>query len=266
MPFITPLEDMFKKNPIQKWSELHPDVGNEFYALDGSLVRRGDKALPAHDLRPAVLANSKVVVGDLIPSTSWGASLSNMLTWDSWDALRKPLIKMNSNVCELCGSKCKRIEVHEKWLYNVPIGDGAVETYNQKSALFGTQLLNGLMTLCSYCHRCFHLGREEVNGTLNESLERLAILNNWHPENVRRYHTAVFTRWRSNSNFLWRLDLANIDHPDGGVTLKAQWRESGDGSRVLTAKTQWSDELVTVLLNIPWRFEGEVDFRAPNAP
>ncbi len=266
MPFLPPLESIFKKNPISRWSELNPEVGDVFYALDGSLIRRGDKTLPALEFRPAILANSKVVVGDLIPSTSWGANLANMLTWESWDALRKPLIAKNNNVCELCGSKYKSLDVHEKWLYNAPLKEQVESAERERQTFFGTQVLYGLMTLCRHCHRCFHLGREKINGTLDESLERIAILNNWGAGEVREYYNMIGDRWTYNSAFKWRLDLRQINHPDGGVTIKKEWKLYKEGSRVLVAKTQWSDEHATILLNVPWRFEGESEFRKPNAP
>lgn len=211
---------MFSKNVIRSWDELPKELGDAFHDLNGNLIRRGDVGRPDIELLPRVLTNSKVVVGDLIPQTSWGASLANMLTKGSWDALRKPLIARHNNVCELCGGRFDSLDVHEVWSYNRPTAEQVKSSALDGGSFFGTQLLDGLMAICKDCHRCFHLGREKVNGTLGQTLSRLALLNNWSTEEVDNYYSIIGERWEANSDFFWQLDLANIDHPDGGVTIK----------------------------------------------
>ncbi|MDS9628928.1 hypothetical protein [Pseudomonas aeruginosa] len=261
MAFLTPLERIFSKNPMRSWDDLPSGLGDLFHDLNGNEIRRGDVGRPSLELLPRVLTNSKVVVGDLIPATSWGASLANMLTRASWDALRKPLIARHNNICELCGGRFNTLDVHEVWSYNRPTAEQMKSAEASGGSFFGTQRLDGLMAICSECHRCFHLGREKVNGTLEKTLARLALLNNWSQVDIERYYNVVGDRWKENSEFLWELDLANICHPDGGITIKKDWKQHSDDPRVFIAETKWNDQSVTVLLNVKWRYSGEKDFR-----
>ena len=54
-------------------------VVDQFHDLDGGAIERGESYLGAGRRLPAVLDTGKTVVGDLIPVTSWGSSLANLL-------------------------------------------------------------------------------------------------------------------------------------------------------------------------------------------
>lgn len=171
--------------------------GDLFYMLDGRKIRRGEFTSGDLSRLPAVLDNNQTVCGDLIPSSSWGSSLANLLTKKSWDTLRHPLIEKNNHVCQLCGCKKKVLDVHEVWSYDFPKQEDLDQaSANENITAFGLQTLQGLMTICKKCHECFHLGLALVNGRLDIALERLAGLNCWDGEQVNDYyHTVVLVFW-----------------------------------------------------------------------
>ena len=246
----------FTKTPLTGWSQVAPMFGSAFRTSDGRTIRRHDR-FEINDRLPALLHPTRVVQGDLIPRTSWGASLSNLLTKKSWDALRHPLIAQQSNACELCGTAdLHRFDVHEVWCYRMP----AIETMRwaaERGALaFGVQALEGLMVLCQKCHACFHLGFAQSQGHLPAVLGRLRALNRWSKAEVDTYVRTVFQRHGVHSQAHWLLDFAKLTHPDGGLVFQGHWRLLDDGSGLLNKGDQF-----TGIGNIAWRFSKEKEWR-----
>jgi hypothetical protein len=188
-----PLSSLFQRTPIKKWDDVHEMFGDVFFDLDGNKIQRGQNLGSDRARRPAVINNERTVVGDLIPSTSWGSSLANLLTKQSWDCLRIPLIQKNHSVCELCGKSFNTLDVHEVWNYEFP-PENEWEQRNE-STVFGTQKLAGLMAICRDCHRCFHLGMAKVDGVLEPTLKRLAALN----AGQRTPSTHTVKRWQKDT-------------------------------------------------------------------
>lgn len=246
------LSSDYIRTPLSGWSSVPPSFGDEFYSLDGAVIRRGGE-LPINKRLPVLINNLRTAVGDMIPSTSWGSSLYNLLTKSSWDKLRHPLIENNSNVCELCGLKHRVMDVHEIWSYSIPevsdhrIGRGVFPRHA------GIQKLNGLMTLCHECHKCFHLGKAGIDGEFESVTNRLAAINNWGSDQLENYLSMVDKRWKLLSKFNWVLDFSSLIHPDGVFTIKSPWLNHSADDRFLTAPNRFGPPSVTAIIGHPWK-------------
>ncbi|MFK4132235.1 hypothetical protein ACI2KR_08070 [Pseudomonas luteola] len=254
------LTKVFQKRRLQDWANLSPCFSHVIHDLNGQPIPRSEK-LPSrtNSLLPALLDPKRVVTGDLIPFSSWGSSLANLLTRQSWNALRHPLINAHHHVCELCGDKRSSLDVHEIWEYSYPPASEMKKT--SQKAIFGIQKLKGLMAICNECHRCFHLGRELAQGTLGQTLERLAALNNWTGTEVDSYHATIEQRWEEANKLYWLLDLSDVAHPDGGLTVATPWALHPKDARFITRPSQFGNTNLTMLLETPWRFESEISWR-----
>lgn len=140
---------------------------------------------------------------DLIPKTSWGASLAGSLTPSSWSALRKPFIEKNGNRCQLCGQRGKAVsksiqdvDSHEVWSYE--------ETSDGKKI----QKLKGMLSLCSSCHLMFHLGFAKVDGKFDLTKRRLQRMEQLTDEEISIRINEIFKTWERRSAFEWEIDIS----------------------------------------------------------
>lgn len=251
---IAALENMFTPGPIKDWHSISPLLGNTFHTLDGHRIQRGDR-LSGHKRLPAVLDTHAVVVGDMIPMTSWGSSLANLLTKTSWDQLRHPLIDDHNRVCELCGQKQTTLDVHEVWSYFITESPkDAIRAPRPSGRPFGIQRLDRLMGLCKACHACFHLGKANVDGHLVVTLERLRLLNRWSKTDIDTYYAQLGKRWSLLNRFDWVLDLSRVHHPDGVITIKSPWRRLDERSLFLTAPNAYGEDNLTGIVGASWGF------------
>jgi hypothetical protein len=258
MALAIPLDSLFQRNEVIDWDDVHPMFGDVFCSLDGQIAFRGD--YPSDFVRrPAVIDNDRTVTGDLIPETAWGASLYNLLIPSAWNALRMPVLEHNHRVCELCGVQLSSLDVHETWDYEFPPDEEFAR--RDELTVFGVQRLTGLMTVCHNCHLCFHLGHANVQGRLSGTLDRLAALNNWSPDEVGHYDQTLIGRWERASEIHWMLDFQQIEHPQGGLTVSRAWRRHPEDARFLIHPDRLGNENVTAILNIPWRISGEKDWQ-----
>lgn len=255
------IESIFNRTPITKWSHVHPMFGDVFFDLDGNRIARG-QPLKNNGRLPAVLDNNRKVVGDLIPDSSWGSNLANLLTKTSWDKLRNPIIERNNFVCELCGQQHTQLDVHEVWSYDFP-SDEDIRTCPKGCTVYGTQKIKGLIAICKLCHLCFHLGFANVQDKLPQTLNRLAALNAWQPHETAIYHKAVMSRFKEASSFGWLLDLSAIQHPDGGFAVKSPWKLFEADPRFITSENDYGGQNVTAILGAHWKFAREADWRKP---
>jgi hypothetical protein len=125
----------------------------------------------------------------------------------------------------------------------------------------GTQKLEGLMAICHDCHLCFHLGKGNVEGVLDQTLDRLAALNFWPKEIINQYRVTLDRRYSILSELYWMLDLSAVQHPSGGVTVKKPWKLHDEDPRLIRAPNKYGSDNLTVLLGTPWKFHGENDWR-----
>ena len=55
---------------------------------------------------------------DLVPTTCWGYSLSNILPWTRWDKVRAPVVAEAAGKCQTCMASVARLTCHEVWDYD----------------------------------------------------------------------------------------------------------------------------------------------------
>jgi len=253
---MKPLEKIHPRTKISSWESIDQKLGDNFYSLDGVKINRGDRISDKGRL-PVLLNNDGTAVGDLIPYSSWGSSLSNLLTKRSWDMLRHPRIEKNNNVCELCGGKFKVLDVHEVWSYWVKESNEAQIRSNVLPGRIGVQRLDGLLTVCHECHKCFHLGFAHATGDLDNVLKRLSMINGWKGAQSKDYFKTVGDRWKSLSRLSWILDFSGVEHPDGYFTIKSPWVREKLDQRYLHSVSREGGERLTAIVGHSWKFSKE---------
>jgi cytochrome c2 len=132
---------------------------------------------------------------ELVPSTQWGANLSQSLKGRRWDVLRKETYRRAGDRCEVCGGVGIRhaVEAHEVW------------EYEQET---GTQRLVRLIALCPACHEVKHFGRAQVIGRGAEAGAHLAAVNGWSEAEAKAYVASAGAAWRERNKVAWTLDLS----------------------------------------------------------
>lgn len=134
---------------------------------------------------------------DLIPKSSWGASLCNILTKATWETLRRAAFNEAGHRCQMCGS-AGRLQAHETWEYYEPVEEGTT----------GIQKLLEIRALCAPCHDTQHLGFHVSRGKGEVPKKRLRLLNRWRPDEVEIAVRQMDRRWKRRSRFEWRLDIS----------------------------------------------------------
>ncbi|MFZ3481771.1 hypothetical protein [Sphingomonas sp. 3-13AW] len=153
---------------------------------------------------------------DLIPSSSWGSSLANMLVPSSWGRLRHEALDRRARSCTVCGSGVD-LECHEIWEYAEPVDD----------RFYGLQQLKELASVCSKCHTMYHIGRERVRGTGAAAVERLRLVNRWSHEEASAGMTFLDERFIRRSRRMWALDLSVL--AGTRLSVRQNWRLQPDG-------------------------------------
>jgi hypothetical protein len=138
---------------------------------------------------------------DLIPASSWGSSLHNLLTRNSWNSIRSAVNAARGNCCQLCGTM-KLIQAHEIWAYSPPPP--------HETEAWGVQRLAGIASVCAHCHRVFHLGRENVLGSLPIPKAHLMALNRWDNSDFDAYYSTMARQWEARNSHCWALDLSLV--------------------------------------------------------
>lgn len=176
------------------------------------ICRTDEVALPELGEHLPRVAKASIVpnIIDLIPESSWGASLANILTSKSWGDLRDASISIAEG-CEDCGSRVK-LECHELW------------SYDEES---GVQTLEALRSLCSLCHETYHLGLASSKGRFERAFDRLALINRITYEERAGYRAAIYDKHAIRSDIEWVLDLSLITGKD--LRLKSHFDLIGMG-------------------------------------
>ena len=150
---------------------------------------------------------------DLIPSSSWHASLANLLMASSWRVVRETTA-LRAESCEDCGSQWS-LECHERWHY-----DDAARI----------QRLDGFEALCGPCHQTRHLGFASVRGLYAQACARLAAVERLSPYEVKAFCDEAFRRFEIRSTVPWSLDLTMLS--GSGLRLKREMSIDDDGRLV----------------------------------
>lgn len=147
---------------------------------------------------------------ELIPSSSWHASLANLLVPASWRIVRETTA-FRAGSCEDCGSQW-RLECHERWSYD---------------DVARIQRLDGFEALCGACHQTRHLGFASVRGHYAEACARLAAIERLAPHEVKPFCDEVFRRFELRSTVAWSLDLTLLS--GHGLRIKRDVTLDDDG-------------------------------------
>jgi ribosomal protein L28 len=186
---------------------------------------------------------------DMIPSTSFGASLANLLTPGSWKAIRKPFFQSAGYVCQICGESDGPVEGHEVWRFF----DG-----HQDCNGWALQRLETILCLCRSCHQMFHLGLGAISGQSNEIGERVRDVNEWTAREYQAYVDAVSRQHVKRSRRRWTLDLSSLGG-QAALELKITWTEAS--ASTLRAMTK-SGKTDTRLVGATYKINGTTHFEA----
>lgn len=271
-----------RPRPISSWRDVPARFGDVFAlvgaplprleaaarsaGLPGAYIARG-REIPATVVQylPQILrSGASPILGDMIPQTSWGSSLANLLTKRGWDGLRLPHFAAVGGACEMCGAR-DRLQGHELWSYYEP---QATTPLPEGQTYFGVQKLDRLIAVCESCHATHHLGKANVDGHLADTLERLAGINRWSDRDVEEYYAFVEERWERRSTFGWILDVRavvpTIAHDAGGdlsgeaLVVSRSWKMDDGDPRFLTRETLYGTA-TTALVESAWRYVHETD-------
>ncbi|MGF6534948.1 hypothetical protein P3T20_005762 [Paraburkholderia sp. GAS206C] len=220
---------------------------------DVFLSRESGADLPSIDdfLPYAAKRSVRPFLADSIPETSWGSSLSNLLTWPCWNRLRQSAFVETGHRCLLCGTAGK-LDCHEIWKYYEPTKGGKIH----RGALCGVQRLVKLIPVCADCHETFHLGLAGIRGRLNIAVERVAALYRLSDDEREAYFAMVKEDWYRRNEFSWALDVSVVG--TSLLEIKPEWELQPDGSLSATQKYGTSH---TFVLGAPWQRKGDREER-----
>lgn len=246
------LESLFHANKLSSWKNIPESFGNEFIALDGHTTFTRGKGVRSKYRLPALLDDRQCVLGDLIPQTSWGSSLANLLTKASWDRIRHPILDDVSRVCSVCGIQHTTLDIHERWSYHFPVEDmKRLDSLSENEIVFGIQRLDGFHPVCRSCHRCFHLGLARVRGELDEVRTIMEAVNQWSEWEMDDYIDTIGDRCGYAEQIYWGLDLSYVS--DQKLEVRAPWHFGDPGQQFLTSESSMGQNL-TIILNAEWSF------------
>lgn len=261
--FMKHLYNHSKKNE-NVFEELGIFIDNNEMYVDKN--KGWDIRLPKH-LLPYV-ARTKIIpfLGDIIPSTSWGSSLSNLLTKSSWNKLMALTFEQNNHSCELCGST-KKLSCHEKWRYLPPLNNDV--RYLEESDLLcdlssenpyniGVQRLSKLMSLCQDCHDINHLDIMEERDELQKGLELISDLTRMDARDTSEYYDYVNKRLVYHNQYQWVMDLSYINdiYPSLILEVNKNWVvcESNESYiENIYGSEESMQSLPTRLLGVNWK-------------
>lgn len=123
---------------------------------------------------------------ELIPESTWGKSLAQLLPKEVWDDLRREVYAAFGHKCAICGTADKQLHCHEVW------------GFDDKKHI---QRLVGFKCLCVDCHDIKHWGRTVLIAHKNGDTGRLSYLTK-HFCRINNCSEKVFT--------LHKVEIGNI--------------------------------------------------------
>lgn len=146
----------------------------------------------------------RLLLIEMVPSTSWGANLRSELKRADWDKLRKQTYRGAGYKCIICGGVGPRwpVECHEIWEYD-----------DEQSI----QTLVGLEALCPACHEVKHFGRAFNEGNGGRAAHHLKNVNGWDRDRTNQHIRDAFVLWQDRSSKKWTLNLDWLK--DHGVSV-----------------------------------------------
>lgn len=140
---------------------------------------------------------------DLVPKSSWGKSLANIMPKKDWDKLRQKVYREYGDKCGICGLPRARnrkgsLNCHEIW------------RFNDKRHI---QKLIGLIALCNMCHWVKHIGlagtlASEDRLDLGKVVKHFMKVNKCRKKVFEEYKSLALAQWRERSKHEWEIDFA----------------------------------------------------------
>lgn len=141
---------------------------------------------------------------ELVPASTWGMNLRDILKPSVWDNLRRNCYKAAGHKCEICGERGYngRVECHERWEFD---------------DLHTVQKLVGVIALCPTCHWAKHIGltMSKFPAKLKSVLAKVAKINNWTREQVNEHIEDSFAVFNIRSEREWNVDVSWLADNEG---------------------------------------------------
>ena len=143
---------------------------------------------------------------ELIPKTCYYSNVRSLLPTSEWDRLRKLSYAHAEYKCEICGGNGldqgykHPLECHEIW------------SYNDRTKV---QTLDGLVSLCPWCHLCKHIGRANVMGYQAIAFQHMENVNDWDHKKVVTHIAQEFEIFKERSKHEWVIDLTILSEQFG---------------------------------------------------
>jgi len=258
---MQPIESLYSKGKMQGWPGIPRKIlPHTFYCLDGNEIPFGGR-IPRGSRCPSIFTN-RALVGELIPGSSWGSSLANLLTKGNWDQLRKPIIDRNSGICEFCGKLVgSSLDVHEVWSYSELPTRRELNELPEGHVFFARQTLVKLLGVCKECHECFHPGLAEVKGRINHVERRMCVINSWSSDDFNDYYDTLLQRNQVLSEVYWRLDLSIIASQVEGLLVSKSWKREPENNEILFRDSKNGyGESTTIITGCKWRRTDEEEW------
>ena len=150
---------------------------------------------------------------EMIPSSSFGSSLKNLLTEAAWKSIRTRTYAAHGHVCQICGDGGSAVECHEVWEYHTPASQ---ETW-------GVQSLKALLCVCEECHEMFHPGLAGMRGRTQAVAERTRLVNAWSDAEYGQFSKWCNALHAFRSRYDWLLDLSEMPHL-GMLEVSPSWQ------------------------------------------
>ncbi len=183
------------------------------------------------------------LLADMIPSSSFGASLANILTSDSWREVRRQSFEEAGYNCQVCGEANGPVEGHELWSF----------TDQKRNATgWSVQKLERIICVCNECHEIFHPGLANVRGRSMSVAKRLCAVNDWSEKDYNLYARYATDIHVQRSKQKWMLDMSalQVSKP---LVVKSDWTRHEEG--VLSAATRYG-RANTKILGVSYIFGG----------
>ena len=180
---------------------------------------------------------------DMIPESSFGASLKNLLTDSSWNEIRRSSYHASGTVCLCCGEGSGALQCHEVWDFDdQPAGDG-----------WQTQRLKGLLAVCGPCHMMFQPGLANIRGLSEDIQNRLRTINVWSSDEYNQHAQHGNRMHAIRSRVSWRLDFSDFKLPE--LEIDPQWQQVDDAGTF--SRTLPIGRCVTRITGVAYRYKGK---------
>lgn len=138
---------------------------------------------------------------ELLPESSWGKNLRDVLSPYNWQKLSQQVQKAADFTCDICGrvkggGEITRLNCHELWDYDLE---------NE------VQRLVGFQALCFECHCVKHIGYTYSDGWIDKEriINHFLRVNGATYEEFKKHENEAFDLWTDRSQIKWKIDFSD---------------------------------------------------------